>query len=170
MRARRPRLNGFSYKGRFQYFLTFCTAARQPTFKDKDAARAVTAQILQDAAAYCFAVPAYVLMPDHTHWLVEGLSDDSELCPFVKTAKQRTGYAFRRQTGRALWQPSFYDSVIRNDVQVWDVIRYIVNNPVRANLVASPADYDLWGSGTASRDEILRELETRPDRRWRPPG
>lgn len=119
-------------------------------------------QFLKDAVAYRFVITAYVIMRDHSHWLIEGLADDSALCPFVKMAKQRTGYAFRQQTGRALWQSSYYDMVIRDDAQKWNVIRYIVENPVRAGIVSSPADYPLWGSGTTSRAEILEELAKRP--------
>jgi putative transposase len=107
-------------------------------------------------------------MKDHTHWLVEGLRDDSALCPFVKTTKQRTGYAFRQRTGCALWQSSYFDVVIRDDVQMRDVVRYIVTNPVRARLVTEPLDYPLWGSGTRSREEILRDLANHPARGWRP--
>jgi REP element-mobilizing transposase RayT len=161
-------MKGFSYRGKFQYFLTFCTAERQPIFTDEQVASSVARQILQDAAACAFAVPAYVLMPDHGHWLFDGLTDSSSLRPFVKLTKQNTGFAFRRQTGRFLWQDGYHDTVIRDGVHLLDVIRYIVENPVRAGLVQSPEEYPLWGSGTTSREEILKRLSEDPRRTWEP--
>ena len=168
MRKRRPRIRGFTYTGKFQYFLTLCTAERNPLFEDTDLAQRVATQILRDATAYSFAVPAYVVMKDHTHWLVEGLRDDSALRPFVKMAKQRSGHMFRQQTGRPLWQSSYFDVIIRDDVQTLEVICYIVNNPVRAGLVSAASDYPSWGSGTATREEILALLSSRPAQTWRP--
>jgi putative transposase len=36
-----------------------------------------------------------------------------------------------RQTGRPVWQRSFYDRVIRNDEELEAIRRYVVENPVR---------------------------------------
>ena len=168
MRRTRCRLKGFAYCGKHQYFLTLCTAERKAIFAEEQVASSIATQILHQATAYLFAVPAYVFMPDHTHWLVEGLSDTSSLCSFVKMAKQKTGFAFRQRTGRFLWQESYYDTVIRNSVHSVDVIRYIVENPVRSGLATSPDEYPLWGSGTTSREEILMALSEHPRRAWTP--
>jgi hypothetical protein len=34
----------------------------------------------------------------------------------------------------------------------------MVNNPVRARLVAAPQDYEFWGSQTHRREEILESM------------
>jgi REP element-mobilizing transposase RayT len=168
MQRRRPQLRGFSYIGKFQYFLTICAEGRAAVFLDPNVARSVASQVLRDATAYRFAVIAYVLMPDHTHWLVEGLSETSALRPFVKMAKQRSGYTFRQEKREPLWQSGFYDSVIREGKEVWGVIRYIVENPVRAGLVETPEAHEWWGSGTASREEILDGLQRHSSAVWSP--
>jgi REP element-mobilizing transposase RayT len=83
-------------------------------------------------------------MPDHLHLLVMG-SDDSDLPGFVKDFKQRTGYAYRRATAKALWQKSYHDHVVRAEEDVREVARYIVSNPVRAGLVATATEFPYSG-------------------------
>ena len=46
-----------------------------------------------------------------------------------------------------------------------DVIRYVINNPVRAGLVESPAAYRYWGSQTYAREEILEFVQESNTRR-----
>lgn len=164
MRSRRPRLQGFDYSGLHAYFLTFCCANRRLVFQDRAIAREVAAQILREAAENAFAVPAYVAMPDHMHWFVVAERDDADMRTFVKIAKQRTGYWYRQKVGQPLWQPSFFDRVLRDGDDPWGVIRYIVDNPVRARPVQSSGDYELWGSSQYTREVILDELQRRPDR------
>ena len=84
-------------------------------------------------------------MPDHVHLLLTG-ADDADLLRFVKDFKQRTGYAYRRANAKALWQKSYYDHVVRAEEDLRVVARYIVGNPVRAALAASPAGYPYSGS------------------------
>jgi len=45
-----------------------------------------------------------------------------------------------------LWQPSFYDHVLRNDEDLPAVARYILNNPVRKGLVDHYTEYVFSGS------------------------
>jgi hypothetical protein len=76
--------------------------------------------------------------------------------------KQRTGYAFSQRIGRALWQSSFHDRILRNADATLSVARYIFENPVRAGLAASPAEYPLLGSERYSVGEVLDAI------RWQP--
>ena len=59
-----------------------------------------------------FTVLVYCFMPDHLHLLVQG-DDEADLPRFLKDLKQRTGYAYRRASAKALWQKSYYDRVVR---------------------------------------------------------
>ena len=45
-----------------------------------------------------------------------------------------------------LWQPSFYDHVLRKEEDLLDTVKYIFNNPVRKKIVAHYLDYHLSGS------------------------
>ena len=141
MYDRRPRLRYFEYSGFFRYFLTFCVDQRRCVFTNLSVVGLVREQILSAARANHFAVIAYVFMPDHVHLLVEGKRADADLKAFAHLAKQRTGFVYAREHRHRLWQPSYYDRVLRDDESMWDVIRYIVENPVRAGLVEDPATY-----------------------------
>ena len=141
MRDKRPRLDPVLYTGLQQYFLTFCTARRQRVFVDATTVGVVRDQILRSADDFHFAVIAYCFMPDHLHLLVEALRDDADAARFVHQAKQRSGFAFSRQRGTQLWQPSFYDHILRGTEATLSVVRYILENPVRAGLVVAPEDY-----------------------------
>ncbi len=45
-------------------------------------------------------------MPDHIHFLCEGLFGSSDLITFLNAFKQRTAYEFRKKHGSRLWSSS----------------------------------------------------------------
>jgi REP element-mobilizing transposase RayT len=87
-------------------------------------------------------------MPDHLHFVAEGMADACDLMKFVDTFKQRTGYEYRQSHRQQLWQARFYDHVLRGADAVEDVACYIWMNPVRKGLCADPHLYPLSGSQT----------------------
>jgi len=94
-------------------------------------------------------------MPDHLHLLVEALRDDADAARFVHQAKQRSGYVFSRERGAQLWQPSFYDHILRGADATLSVVRYILENPVRAGLVAAPEDYPFSAAPQYGIHEVM---------------
>ena len=149
------RLAGFSYVGVHRYLLTWCTDARARVFEDLDVARSVERQILLTAARGGFAVLAYCLMPDHVHLIVEGRDESADLRRFVRQVKQASGYAYARIARRPLWQPRYYERVIRDEESTRACVRYLLENPVRAGLVDFPRQYPLIGSSEWSVEELL---------------
>jgi REP element-mobilizing transposase RayT len=143
-----PRLEGFSYIGQHRYFLTICARQRRPVFKDSRVARQVIDQFLRAAKAKDFEVFAYCAMPDQFHGLVMGLADSSDLQEYVRVFKQRTGYWWKHDHRQSapLWEPSFYERVLREEDRNEGVIRYILMNPVRASLVSDPREYPYLGA------------------------
>jgi REP element-mobilizing transposase RayT len=96
----------------------------------------------------CATTLAYVVMPDHFHWLVQ-LLRGAELAGVVQSVKGRAASRMNRVTGRAgsrLWQSGFHDHAVRREEDLRALARYIVENPVRAGLVRSVANYALWDS------------------------
>jgi REP element-mobilizing transposase RayT len=156
--ARPRRLQGFEYIAVHRYFLTFCTSDRRRVFEDERTAAFVVTVLRHTARHHDFAVPAYCLMPDHAHVLVEGTTATSDLCRFVKRMKQRSGQLFSRQWGERLWQEGYFERVLRAGDDARAVARYILENPVRAGLVKTPADYTLLGSGVWTLSELLESV------------
>ena len=162
MHRRRPsRLAAFSYLGRHRYFLTTCTSGREPVFTDARLVEAVRWQILNSADVHRFAVLAYCFMPDHLHLLVEGLEESSDLPRFMKEVKGRSGLHARRLRGKRLWQDGYYEHVLRDDEATERVMCYVLENPVRAGLVAHIADYPFVGSGVYRLEQMLDMIQGR---------
>jgi putative transposase len=159
---RPPRLTGFAYVGCHRYFLTICTFQKIEHFRSADVVNAVLLQFLRTSNANGFAVPAYCFMPDHLHVLAEGKSDSADLRGFVSDAKQHAAHDARRWICGRLWQPGYYDRVLREDDNSYEVARYIVLNPVRAGLVASPGDYPFLGSDLISVNDLIASTHWKP--------
>ena len=153
--SRPPRLTGFDYKGPYRYLITCCTHSRRPLFLDTNLALATLAQFRATAIEDRFALLAYCLMPDHLHLLVEGLTDSSDLRRSIRISKQRVASRLSGAAGGRVWQDGYHDRVLRNDDDVLDFARYVLENPVRKGLVSQPAEYDYCGSDRWTIDEIL---------------
>ena len=159
--ARPKRIPGYDYVGVQRYFLTICTDLRVPHFTDAEHVAIAVRHFLQTAARQRIAIIVYCVMDDHVHLLVDGLDDGAELLPFVKLAKQGSGYEFKRRTGTRLWQDGYYDHLLRDEERTEDVVFYIIANPVRKGLVKDVMDYPFWGSSLYSREELLASIGLR---------
>jgi len=143
-----PRLAAKSYVGPRTYFVTICCHNRRPIFRDLSAGHQAV-EILSDAAAkHGFSIHAFCVMPDHLHFLVEGVHEHSNLAKFVTLFKQRTAFHIGRASLVQLWQNRFYEHILRSSDAVNHVACYIWMNPVRKGLCASPTEYPLSGSQT----------------------
>jgi putative transposase len=155
MHSKRPRLRSFDYIGRYRYSLTLSTHFRQELFIAAPEVDLVLSNILQSAVGCDFAVITYCFMPDHLHLFVQGRADNCDLEEFVKLAKQTSGFAYRQAKHTRLWQPSYYDHMLRDDETSLWVIAYILRNPIVAGLVQRCEDYPFLGSGTESLSDLI---------------
>ncbi|MBS0346737.1 MAG: transposase [Proteobacteria bacterium] len=127
------------------YVITTVTDGRCPYFRDFGLARAVVAEMRRMHDAGWVESMAWVLMPDHLHWLFQ-LQEARPLGEVVKAFKARSALAVNRRLGRqgAVWQKAFHDRAIRREEDLPAIARYIVANPLRAQLVPRVADYPHW--------------------------
>jgi putative transposase len=159
MRHRRPRLKSFDYTGLHYIFLTFCTHHRQQYFADGHVVDLAREQILRSIAESGCEIHAYVFMPDHVHLLVKGVSPASDLRACAVLAKQRSGYEFARRYGGRLWQPSYYDHVVRDEEGALKFMAYIAGNPVRAGLVRRAEDYPFLCFPGHDMGDVMRAID-----------
>jgi len=152
-------LKGFDYLGLHQYFLTFCTFERKQWFATDDAVSTARTQIERAAGEQSIALIAYCYMPDHVHFLAEGQSDDSDCLLFIARAKQFSGFHFKARFNQRLWQRYGYEHTLRSDEAAISVARYILENPVRAGLVARVEDYPYAGSSVYTLEQILEAVQ-----------
>jgi putative transposase len=124
--------------------ITTVTRDRNPTFANPAAAaevrRVVTA--LQEVQA---VTHAWVLMPDHLHWLLE-LGAELSLGSLVQGLKSRSAIAINKAIGSVgpVWQAGYYDHRVRQQEDLLRQARYLIENPLRKQLVDRVEDYPHW--------------------------
>lgn len=133
----------FSEPGRL-YLLTTVIQDRAPLLSHFQSARLVVDQFRRAQYEHSARSLAWVIMPDHFHWLVE-LQDVTlkTLMRRVKSQSARSINRARKRTGK-LWQQGFHDRALRREDDIQTVARYIVMNPLRAGLVKRLGDYPHW--------------------------
>ena len=94
-------------------------------------------------------------MPDHVHLLVEGLAQESDGRQFIRVLKLCTGHQWAAMHGAPLWQRYGYERVLRAEEDTLAVVRYILENPLRAGLVKNPEEFPYSGSGSYSMEELV---------------
>jgi putative transposase len=131
------------WSGRGQiYLVTTCCNQRQQIFLQATSVQILLDEMNRSTLAGSCVTLAYVIMPDHLHWLLE-LGEGCSLSQIIKRVKgsaARRINAVRLSTGR-LWQPGFHDHAIRDYQAIEPIANYVLNNPVRAGLVKYPEDY-----------------------------
>lgn len=119
---------------------------RQPILVDDADRERLLAELRQHAGAQQVAVHSYVLMDNHLHLLATPATADG-----VPRMMQGLGRAyvrwFNRRHGRSgtLWEGRYRSTLIEAERYLLACMVYIDLNPVRAGMVAAPADYP-WSS------------------------
>jgi REP-associated tyrosine transposase len=92
-----------------------------------------------------FKVFAYVVMPDHTHLMLEPA--DHTLTAVMREFKSKTALLLnrRRRANGPLWQTRFFDFICRRVRDFSAKVEYIHQNPVSAGLVKRPEEWP-WSS------------------------
>ncbi|MFJ4066636.1 REP-associated tyrosine transposase [Pseudomonas sp. NPDC089996] len=126
------------------YLLTSTTDQRRPLFHDFHSARLVIRHFRQADQENDCQTLAWVVMPDHVHWLIE--LKEVTLGALMRRFKSRSSHALRKAGARAspVWQSAYHDRALRRDEDVVKVARYVIYNPVRAGLVNRVGDYPHW--------------------------
>ena len=153
------RLPEFDYSAGAAYFVTICTHQRQPLFGRIDIASpfdppclfASQGQPDQMLADYLhrlerkyptIALDTYVVMPEHVHFILfqseaSGAHMGAPLQEILKWLKAQTTNAYIRGVKDGLylpfyqhvWQRSYYEHIIRNEMDLMETRQYIINNP-----------------------------------------
>ncbi len=141
---RPPRLGRLFATGPL-YFVTFCTHERQP-FLAKDAVHTAFVLFAKRAEeTFNVAVGRYVIMPDHVHLFVRG-DYNFKLGSWLGALKQALAKAATLSRAKAqIWEEGFFDHVLRSDESYSQKWNYVRENPVRAGLVKSAADWPYKG-------------------------
>ncbi|WP_439450167.1 REP-associated tyrosine transposase [Stenotrophomonas sp. ATs4] len=140
MASPRLRYGRYSQSGNV-YSLTTVTLGREAIFAD-----AANVGILIDTLRFVehkgFSHSlAWVVMPDHLHWLMELRKGTLAEC--MSLLKSRSSRLLNQHLGRrgALWQHGYHDHAVRSDESLHQKAMYIMANPVRAGLACVVGEY-----------------------------
>ena len=132
-----PRLRRYrqSQPGRI-YVLTTVVQGRRRLFDQPQNAEIVIDALRHVERSGRSYTLAWVIMPDHVHWLIELRHGTLATCMNVfKSISSR-----KLQAGQ-VWQTGYHDHAIRRDESVEHAARYIIGNPLRAGLAERVAEY-----------------------------
>lgn len=143
------RLKGFDYAQSGYYFITICTKDKQNLFWTVGASFAgpmlelplsnigkiIDTEINKINTIYKTTVEInnYVIMPNHIHMIIiiHSEKEQTKLIPTISRIIQQFKGAISKQVGFPLWQKSFYDRIIRNQIEYEQINEYIETNPLK---------------------------------------
>src|SRR6185437_8602894 len=132
---------------------------RDVVFLDDEDHLAFLGSLGRTQLRYPFRLYGYCLMSNHFHLLLRpeiGVTI-SRILQSLSVAHTWRFHRRHRSVGH-VWQGRFKSPVIQDDSHLWTVLRYIEANPLRARMVADPADYP-WSSyrthGEGADDPLL---------------
>jgi REP element-mobilizing transposase RayT len=126
------------------YLITAVTHQRCCIFTDWRLGRLLVAELRRAHEQEWVNSIAWVVMPDHFHWLVQ--LEQRTLAQLMQAIKSRSTLTINQASNRrgAFWQTGYHDRAIRDGEDLLPFARYIVANPLRAGLVEKIGDYPLW--------------------------
>lgn len=119
---------------------------RQCCFRDQDDFQDYLRRLRRCSQRHAVAIHAYVLMPNHVHLLATPGEENSvsRMMQCVGATYVRSFNSKYRRTG-TLWDSRYHACLVDSSEYFWNCHKYIELNPVRAMLVAGPAEYE-WSS------------------------
>jgi putative transposase len=137
------------------FFFTVVTAGRAPILCGAKARESLRGAVRECRERWPFTIDAIVLLPDHVHtlWtLPHGDAEFSRRWAFLKQAFTRSwvegggaetwvGAGKEHQRRRGVWQPRFWEHMIRDENDFERHLEYILYNPVKHGLVTRVRDW-----------------------------
>lgn len=121
---------------------------KQDIFLDNEDREEYLKRVRNYEERYKMQIYAYCLMTNHVHLLI--YDNNQDISKFMQGLSLSYVIYFNKKYGRTghLFQDRFTSVMIKNDMQLMYVSRYIHLNPVRANIVNKARDYK-WSSYSA---------------------
>ncbi|AFH48914.1 Hypothetical protein IALB_1203 [Ignavibacterium album JCM 16511] len=86
---------------------------------------------------------AYTILSNHFHLIFELLKGNTGISSIMKKIKGRSSLFINRKLNRAgkLWQDESYDRWVRDEKELYFIIKYILENPIKAGLASNWYDW-----------------------------
>jgi REP element-mobilizing transposase RayT len=164
-----PRLEDAAYNGFASVHWNFAIRNRRTGWLGPDFHHSFRETLLHATSRYGATCPAYCLMPDHAHLFLCGWSDHCRQRVLVQFLRKHTRQWLSE--GSYEWQKQPYDNVLRERDRrkgaFEKVIRYVIENPVRANLTETWTDWPYTDCLIPGYPELKLREDDYWDRYWR---
>ncbi|MBE6776613.1 MAG: transposase [Ruminococcaceae bacterium] len=156
MKRKQNRLENYDYGEIGCYFVTLCTQNRKPLFRIENVGNDLcVVPCLQNQIIHNWIKETenkfsnikfdkYVIMPDHLHFIVNITERHAgrslhDVMRFFKTMTTNDYIKGVKKSGlqsfdKKLWQKSYYDHIIRNELDYNETWEYIENNPQKLGI------------------------------------
>jgi len=151
--TRPHRLPDECYRGLVTVAFTCCLKDKTQNIGQKEIVPTCAEILFSESIKLECDVLAYIFMPDHCHILLQGKSDRADTLKAVYSFKQNSGFWFSKYYREIEWQKSFYDHILRTDEEIDKHMRYILENPVRKEIVDDWKKYPWKGSSVYDLNE-----------------
>jgi len=128
------------------YHVTVRGNNRKAVFKRNDDKEMFLRIINEYKKRFLFKFFGFVVMDNHAHLVIRStaLNDISKIMHSINLSFSRN-YGIKYNLSGHIWQGRFKSELIETEEYVFNCLEYIHNNPVRAGMVESAADY-FWSS------------------------
>ena len=127
------------------YFFTVVTWHRRPLFDQEDNINLLRLSLKMVMQQRPFRIDAIVVLPDHIHCLWKMPKNDSDYSGRWRAIKQHVSSKIdtpvNRRKEKQVWQPRFWEHLIRDEKDWIRHMDYIHYNPVKHGLVKKPIDW-----------------------------
>ncbi|MCK4403881.1 MAG: transposase [candidate division Zixibacteria bacterium] len=122
------RFSHYDYAQDGYYFVTICTNYHRPYLSELGEKIGKSIQNLNGIEGV--GVDYFVVMPTHIHLIIILSECKISLGEIVRRFKASSS----REAGIKLWQPNYYEHVIRNEKASFKIREYIQNNPLKEKI------------------------------------
>jgi putative transposase len=119
------RLKNYDYTSDGYYFVTIVANNREPYFAGREAEVILELEDLKSKAEG-LDFDYFVIMPNHIHVILVLHDCRITLGEIIRRFKAKVSHSF----GFSLWQPNYYEHVIRNEKALKKIREYVANNPL----------------------------------------
>jgi REP element-mobilizing transposase RayT len=139
---------------------------RRQVYLDRGDARHFLLQLGRAVEALGLEVYAVCLMPNHYHLIVECLRDSLSKAMHRVNGRYAEWFNAKYRRSGHLWGDRFALWQVRDEEHLREAVAYVLNNPVRAALCETAADWP-WSGSRYPSAPLGRELGAHADRRAR---
>jgi putative transposase len=126
-------------------FITSVTKDRRSDLIEPSSIKVFWDTVEQVKKIHPFERMAYIILPDHFHWLIKPGNEKGNYSSIMHSLKRNFTLNFKKvhdlNGSLQYWQYGFWDRVVRNEKEFVRYLRYIHWNPIKHHYVNLPEEW-----------------------------